>query len=318
MLQYYNEIRTDGNLTLSIDNIVLDLYISNPKARDGLMKIMDSLPTMYAVEITHWTSFRPGTFREQFSIKMQDKNSFWLGAVLNGKKQDWGRCRLDFNPNKVATHIVFQIVLRFLLGHTNLMHRIIKRFDLAIDIPVLRHNCFLVKDSRAYIERRHGQEWTQYLGAKSSTVGRVKLYNKQVESSLPQPLTRLEITLDPAIPYDKVPWPEVYFLDDFQMCFSELKATDTERFILNALLQGVGTLNDLGRKTRAKIEELQEEYVKPIIIEKEQYDAILKQLRAFRKNDTQFNLCDPDQPPKEQKYPDWVSAAERAPEIGRL
>lgn len=28
----------------------------------------------------------------------------------------------------------------------------------------------------AYIERRHGQEWTQYLGAKSSTVGRVKLY----------------------------------------------------------------------------------------------------------------------------------------------
>ena len=64
-----------------------------------------------------------------------------------------------------------------------------------------RENCFLVKDRRMYIERRHGAEFTQYLGAKSSRVGRVKLYNKQAESNLDYPLTRLELTLDPQMPY---------------------------------------------------------------------------------------------------------------------
>ena len=174
------------------------------------MSLLDKLPITHAVEVTHWNNFRPGSFREQFSIRFQDGNSFWIGAVLNGRKPEWGRVRLEFNANKVAEHEVFQLLLSYLVGNTRPMHRTVKRFDLAIDIPVLRQDVFLVKDNRAYIERRHGQEWTQYLGAKSSTVGRVKLYNKQVESNLGHPLTRLELTLDPATPYEKIKFPEVY------------------------------------------------------------------------------------------------------------
>ena len=314
ILTYHNPIKTKDNLTLSVDNIVLDLYISRPDARDRLMKLLEALPIRYAVEMVYWSSFRPGSFREQFSIKLQDGNSFWLGVVLNGSRPNWGRCRLDFNPNKVSQHEAFQVLLRFLIANTRPMHREVRRFDLAVDIPVQRYSCFLVKDGRAYQERRHGVEWTQYLGAKSSTVGRVKLYNKQAESKLSHPLTRLELTLDPAVPYDEINFPTVYFLDDLQMCFEESKATDTERFILNALLQGVGSLNDLGRKTRVKIESLMNLYVKFINISASDYSTILNQLRAYTVGTAASDATDPDQPPKpaDPPLPDWLSDAEAA------
>ena len=125
------------------------------------------------------------------------------------------------------------------------------------------------------------------------------------------PLTRLEITLDPETPYDKVPWPSVYVLDDLQMCFDEAKATDTERFILNALLQGVGSLNDLGRKTRAKIESLMSLYVKFIKISEADYTTMLNQLRSFTTKADPSAATDPDQPPKPPapSLPDWVQKA---------
>lgn len=281
------------------------------------MSLLDKLPITHAVEVTHWNNFRPGSFREQFSIRFQDGNSFWIGAVLNGRKPEWGRVRLEFNANKVAEHEVFQLLLSYLVGNTRPMHRTVKRFDLAIDIPVLRQDVFLVKDNRAYIERRHGQEWTQYLGAKSSTVGRVKLYNKQVESNLGHPLTRLELTLDPATPYEKIKFPEVYYLDDLQLCFDEtVKAGDTERFILNAILQGCGTINQLGRKTREKIKILLDQYVKYIKIGSKEYYQIVSQLNSYKNSNNQGAPTDWDQPPrKKPELPEWVKEAEEAKQL---
>ena len=133
ILCYYKPIRTEGTLTLSIDNVVLDLYISLPEAREKLMKLLSVLPIQYSCDVVHWQSFRPGTFQEQFSIKLQNGTSFWIGVALNGKKTEWGRCRIAWNPNKVSNHAVFQCVLRYLIFNTKPMHRILKRFDLAVD-----------------------------------------------------------------------------------------------------------------------------------------------------------------------------------------
>lgn len=279
------------------------------------MVLLDKLSIAYAVEVVHWSSFRPGTFREQFTIQFQDGASFWIGAVLNGRKPEWGRVRMDFNPNKVAEHEVFQHLLGYLVGNTRPMHRKLRRFDLAIDIPVLRQDAFLVKDSRAYLERRHGQEWTQYLGAKSSTVGRVKLYNKTVEAGLNYPLTRLEMTLDPATPYEKVNFPTTYFIDDYQLCFSGQKATDTERFIINALLAGCGTLDQLGRGTREKVKKLLSDYVKSVEIGREQYEQVIRQVKAYASGKMQTAATIQDQPPPEgRRVPAWVQEAEASEE----
>lgn len=295
----------------TIDNIVMDLYISSPLARDELMVLLDKLPITYAVEVLHWSSFRPGTFREQFTIRFQDGASFWIGAVLNGRKPEWGRVRMDFNPNKVAEHEVFQLLLGYLVGNTRTMHRAVRRYDLAVDIPVLRRDAFLVKDSRAYLERRHGMEWTQYLGAKSSTVGRVKMYNKAVEAGLNYPLTRLEMTLDPATPYEKVNFPTAYYLDDYQLCFSGQKATDTERFIINALLEGCETLDQLGRGTREKIKKLLNDYVQVVEISRESYEQVISQVKAYASGKVGSTATEQDQPPPQgTRLPAWVREAE--------
>lgn len=311
-INYHNPIKTDDGLILSIDNVVLDVYISAPKARDALMELLDKLPIQYAVEVVHWNSFRPGAFREQFSIRHQDGTSFWLGAVLNGRKPEWGRVRIDFNPNKVAGHAVFVKLLSFLVLHTRPMHRTIKRFDLAIDIPVERFSVFLVKDSRAYIERRHGQEFTQYLGAQSSHSGRVKLYNKTVEAKLNYPLTRLEITIDPTTSFDDLPWPAVYYLHTLQMNMDDFKATETERFILNAILQGCGSLNQLGRKTREKVQSLMTRYVSYIELSPEDYNKIMNQLYGYTRGTAVAKPTESDKPPAppEPPVPDWVREIE--------
>lgn len=91
-----------------------------------------------------------------------------------------------------------------------------------------------------------------------------------------------------------------------------MKATDTERFILNALLQGCGSLNDLGKKTKDKMETLMELYVKTVKIRPQDYSTILKQLNEYVKGTVQFEISDPDQPPPlPPKYPAWVIYAEK-------
>lgn len=208
------------------------------------------------------------------------------------------------------------MVLGQCVSNTRPLHRQTRRLDLAVDIPTARQDAFLVKDSRAYLERRHGQEWTQYLGAKSSAVGRVKLYNKAVEAGLNYPLTRLEIMLDPATPYERVNFPIVYYLDNLQMGVSSYKATETERFIMNALFQGCGTLDQLGRRTREKIKVLMADHVKKVEISREDYEQVLKQVKTYASGNVQSTATDQDQPPPQGKrVPEWVREAEASEEM---
>lgn len=279
MIFHYHPI-SENNLIISIDNIVLDVWVSNPDIRDRIETKISCLPRS-DVDLVTWEGCRPGTFRQQYLFKLKNGTSFWLGHGLIGTGIAVERYRLEFNPNKVGYHPIFKVIHSLLVRNARKPLSRIARFDLAVDIPVDRAKCFLVKDRRLYIERRHGVEYTQYLGAKSSMVGRVKLYNKTVEAKLAYPLTRLELTLDPAMAYEDVNFPVVYYLDLVAKADERVKVTDTEKFILNAILQGCGTLNDLGRKTRAKMETLLDYYVEQIRVSPEAYSKILAQLAGY-------------------------------------
>lgn len=243
--------------------------------------IIDRIAAQYEAQVIRWDSYKPGTFREQMSLRLKEGPSFWIGVGLNGKKIEPDRCRVEFNPNKVGDDPVFVRLLQYLHNRTTASQRKVIRFDLAIDIPVDREQCFLIKDRRLYIERRHGKEFTQYLGAKSSTVGRVKLYNKAIESNLDYALTRLELTLDPATPFEKVNFPAVYYTDMPKVCLDKVRITDTERFILSAVLNGFGSLHDLGRKTRAKVQTVLDLYIKRVSITADTYSSILAMVHEY-------------------------------------
>lgn len=277
---YYHDAIVENNITISVDNVVLDVWVANPDIREMIETMISYLPRN-EVEVVNWEGGRPGTFQQQWLFKLNDGTSFWLGHGLIGTGIAVERYRLEFNPNKVADHPIFKAIHGVLVRYARKPLSRIARFDLAIDIPVDRAKCFLVKDRRLYIERRHGVEYTQYLGAKSSTVGRVKLYNKTVEAKLNYPLTRLELTLDPAVAYEDINFPTVYCLKSVSMADERVRVTETERFILNALLQGFGTLNDLGRKTRAKMDTIMKQYVETIHISSEAYASVLERLAAY-------------------------------------
>lgn len=280
MIYYHKPLHFDPYV-LSIDNIVLDLWISNSDFEEILEATIDSLTGNDGIEIVSWKGNKPGNFLDQYLFRLTKDCSFWLGHGLIATDISFDRYRLEFNPNKVAEHEVFQIIHQLLISYSRKTACRIARFDLAIDIPVDRNRCFLVKDRRLYIERRHGVEYTQYLGSKSAVVGRVKLYNKTAEAKLDYPLTRLELTLDPGTPYEKINFPKVYYLKSTCTNTVNIKMTDTDRFILNTLLQGFGSLNDLGRKTRSKMEKLMTNFLCPINISSEIYGKVLAQLNSY-------------------------------------
>lgn len=314
-MDYYRPIHTDDGLTLSIDGLVIDYYMSNSRDRDELAKLLSNLDLQYAVNSRSWQNLRIGTFRDNLSLTFADGNSFYIGLGLNEAKPNFGRIRIDANPNRCVRHQVFQIVLGYLNMKCKSFRTTIRRFDLAIDLEADRADVELLKDHRAYTEIRKSQtDRTQYLGARSQG-GRTKLYNKSIESKLKgSPLTRLELTLDPALSYQEIRWPKAYVVKNRQAQLDELThLTDTERTLLDGILAGNIDLTRLGRKTRMKLEHYMNNYVQWITVSPSDYRQIqsrLYTLTAFPNADLGIDTIS-DQPPRpRQTVPSWVQEAD--------
>ena len=105
-MHYFKEIVTADGLTLSVDMITADYYISNTTTRNDFELLLRSLPFKYEADTDFWESHKIGRYRGNYTVKLSDKNSFYIGIALNGVKTEWGKCRVEFNPNKVAHHQV--------------------------------------------------------------------------------------------------------------------------------------------------------------------------------------------------------------------
>lgn len=317
-MDYYRPINTNDGLTLSIDGLVIDYYMSNPQDRDELAQMLSTLDLRYAVNSRHWSSLRIGTFRENLTLAFADGSSFYIGLGLNEVKPNFGRIRLDVNPNHCVRHQVFQIILGYLNMTCKKFRTTVRRFDLAIDLEADRADVELLKDHRAYTEIRKSQtDRTQYLGARSAG-GRIKLYNKTIESKLNgPPLTRLELTIDPATPYKEIRWPKAYVVKTRQAQLDELAhLTDTERALLDGILAGNIDLTRLGRKTRQKLEQYMGHYVQWLTVSPSDYRQILNRLRTLTDYPNSDLGVDTvlDTPPRPRPtLPSWAEDADRSP-----
>lgn len=111
----------------------------------------------------------------------------------------------------------------------------VKRWDLACDVPVTRSDVQLFKDKRKYTQFYMSKEdYTEYLG-QSDSAGRIKVYNKTLESQLDYDLTRIEVTLDSYGYSDLLHWwPEIYKtnvipLDSDKLVVGLLREIPTDR-----------------------------------------------------------------------------------------
>lgn len=134
-------------------------------------------------------------YRHLFSLKYSENCIASLGLSFNGfSREDSLRGFIEFNPNKLARCKMFWADLFFISSYW--VDSYVKRFDLAIDIPIKREFSKLVKDKRKYsCVRKSDSDFTEYLGNRNDN-GFVKLYNKTLESGLLVDISRLEITID--------------------------------------------------------------------------------------------------------------------------
>lgn len=159
----------------------------------------------YAIEEYVANSNKYGTYKYMYTIhpNVGDKETIVVGQQLNNNKDTVLEGFMEFNPNKVAGEVLSWI-LKTLRMHC--VYLILKRYDLALDVPVAPSQITLHKDERKYELHRPSADTnkdTEYLGARN-TVGRFKKYNKTIEHNMranaeeqiEEDVTRLEITLN--------------------------------------------------------------------------------------------------------------------------
>jgi len=284
LLQYFMPVRSPSGDTYSIDKVILDFKLRYQSGGDWADRFLLFLNLDMSVFFEHWTTFKVGAFREQFTFDCGDSNSFWAGVGLNdGTGRVLNRVRLEFNPNKVIENYIFTNVFNHLFS-LSIGPPGIVRFDLAVDFPVLRSDCFLLKDQRMYEEYRKSKEdRTQYLGVRNKP-GRCKLYNKALEAGLGYPLSRLELTISgETMSYQNVLsiWPRVLIWDDYQLLFDDLFLNDTDRCLLKAMILDPQLIEELGRVKRKKIECILERYTRFLEIDRTTYEKIITQLYVY-------------------------------------
>lgn len=254
--------------------------------KEDAQKFMDKLSVR--IDVTQWSSNKLSVCHYNYSVAVGKDDSFYIGFEPNWIKRqnDIAFCICEFNPTKVSDPFTGVDCLTFISLYSELKklstyRRKALKFDLAIDMPIARDNIQLVKDNRLYEEISNSMsDKTQYLGPRNKH-GRVKLYNKTLESKLDIDLTRLELTID----FDKSHIeevsrliPKMYFVDNFQF---DLNITGTDKVLLIAILGDLSLLNLLSRNKKAKIREYLSQCEYNFELNVVNYNTILEQIKEY-------------------------------------
>ena len=289
LLTYYRPIVIDNYLFMSCDMIRLK-FIMNEYQLNNFSKFIQRY-TIQHLELRLDNYYNIGNFkyRNLFVITHLDtKHSFSFGLQFNNIGKVTSDCYIEFNPNKTLNECNTGLVQPFLDyikqygSHIELV-----RYDIAIDIPIERQFLSLNKDLRKYaklwnttaldndtkviedmqkkeicykieVKSKNLSNCTEYLGQRNKA-GFVKLYNKQIESNLLRPTTRLEITMDSLSYEDFIKYlPNISIYKNVSQ--EDLAClNDTERVLIKLLQQNSNCdlyLKQLGRKMQEKLKKI--------------------------------------------------------------
>ena len=221
---YYWPMWTTDGWTGSVDMVRLTLRIRETAAGAGvplLGRELDVLASMAsaakvgAARTTEIGNPGPGQYRRIWTLMLGECRGKEATVTVgigrrSGKKVEELEGFAEYNPNKVALCPAYRDFHRLIVACCRRIE--LSRADLAFDYPVERWRVQAYKDLRnwSYIESsgapasprdrdtytdlvsRSGR--TTYLGVRSSP-GLVKIYDKQKESGLSGPMTRVEVTV---------------------------------------------------------------------------------------------------------------------------
>lgn len=189
-MKYWKSIKDENGNIYSCDMIRINFTYWEDVDEKKMQKYFNNINRADAEALPIMTA--PLKYRYMYKIQ-HDTSNMVVGFHFNAMQKD-GKHKgyVEFNPNKCMDKRCLDD-LTFLQGLSKSFS--VCRWDLAVDLPVKRNDCVLLKDARMYQLVMHSDEdKTEYLGQRSQ-VGYMKLYNKTIESSLDYDLTRLEITM---------------------------------------------------------------------------------------------------------------------------
>ena len=258
MLDYYFSLTTIDKHIYSIDMIRINFEL-NDELNNSFSELINNFDFNDGCSLTRYISKSGLGYHYLYNLKIQndtDKCSFSIGTGLLCKKENENKGFIEFNPNKCFK-------LPFFNKFFNELKKIcysfkIKRYDVAIDIPIKRDLVKMLKSSKCNYELLHiyksegtyiNNSITEYQGRRNHNKF-TKLYDKTKESNLDYDLTRIEFTFDRN---------EVAFINlpNFYITKNDLDLTNKDTILISLLLNSVDTnffLKKLNYRTRKRLE----------------------------------------------------------------
>ncbi len=257
-IDIYNKKINFDNMTYSVDMIRLKTYISYSKYTE----LEFLLNSVYKKNINkYWVSDKIMCFHYNYNISFEDF-SFYFGFMHNNENINYNRDDLEynftieFNPNKARDN---KLILHILNTFGNWFLRSV---DLAIDIPINILDIIVDISGRRKMQTiSYGEDNLYYAFGKGD--GRVKIYNKKIESDLNIVgyLTRVEVTKEfDDYPITKIKlfrfnqdfFPNLY-LNQYLFSFSDITTKDKTTMALLYAVQSGYPIKDLTRRYREKV-----------------------------------------------------------------
>ena len=253
----------DDDIIYSIDNIRLEFDLKYEKNFKLFCMKLDyfNLIEDKDFEIKNFTNLKTFKYKFMYNFKNKlDDTSFTFGFCFNNGNKTNYKGFVDFNPNKISKWKYFKMFMekcRICFKDID-----IKRYDLAVDIPVARTFVKLIKDKRSY-HYLQDRSITEYLGKRNNN-NFVKVYDKKAESNLDYELTRVELTIEPkeVMMFPKI---QVRRLQN-ELLLIQLNSTDKVIYdLLCAVEEPYHYIQMFPQRKRAKFKEIMETMYKPFL-----------------------------------------------------
>lgn len=212
--------------------------------------------------MSFYMSNRAKDYHYNITVKTKEYG-YWMGYKHNSNLDNCDFV-LEYNPNKVRNDLLIDFILNNYFNKVTCYDiRYSPRVcsvDIAVDIPINILNCLVFKQTKGRYMFYSGNtgrsdDYTIYIG---KGYGRVKVYNKGLESGLSYDLTRYEVSLKLDKPLQNIRMVKVDVEKSPILKIIDMKlGIDAEtRATLNGFLQEPYLINQLSQYKRRKYRDM--------------------------------------------------------------
>ena len=192
-LEYQNYEKDNNGIIYSVDMIRVGFEIYTPDFEKLLNSDIGQDTKRRLSQVFESNASAKYKFIIKWSYPKDGNGVATIGYCYNDAKWEQRFAGfIEFNPNSFIDNQAFWTDYSVFKSKVKCLE--VKRYDLAIDIPIIRDRIMVIKGNQKYsCEMYSRQNKTEYLGRRNK-IGFTKIYNKQIEKGLSKPLTRVEVT----------------------------------------------------------------------------------------------------------------------------